>query len=177
MLRQSRLAQFYRDFWTKSPIFGESYRTRNILLWFGGKSFTFGNSYITIKIHLHNYFSALENWNGHWKTWNMIKSPNLVSLNRGGRKYQIVTKHSELEWNFCVGFCGREYNAHIWFFHTTGLLRYQGPQKKLKKAKKIFKGHTKATDTFHRNFMTFFTYLDRFDIRIQPIEAIWPSRP
>ena len=53
-----------------------------------------------------------------------------------------------------------------------GLLRYQGPQKKLKKAKKIFKGHIKATDTFHGNFMTFLAYLDRFDIRIHPIEVI-----
>ena len=70
-----------------------------------------------------------------------------------------------------------------WFFvggvtsHTYGFcipLDFLGIKdlRKLKKAKKIFKGHTKATDTFHRNFMTFLAYLDRFDIRIQPIEAI-----
>ena len=44
-------------------------------------------------------------------------------------------------------------------------------RKNKKKAKKIFKGHKKDTDTFYLNFMTFLAYLDRFDVRIQPIEA------
>ena len=44
--------------------------------------------------------------------------------------------------------------------------------KKIKKAKKISKALAKATDTFYRNLMTFLAYLSRFDIRMQPIEAI-----
>ena len=84
----------------------------------------------------------------------------------------IPSIHSELEWNFCVGFCGRGYKSHIWFLHTTGLLRYQGPQKKYKRPRKFSKALAKATDTFYRNLMTFLANLDRFDIRIQPIEVI-----
>ena len=59
-----------------------------------------------------------------------------------------------------------------WFLHTTGLFRYQGPQKKQKRPKKFLKAITKAKDTFHGNFTIFLAYLDCFDIRIQRIEAI-----
>ena len=65
-----------------------------------------------------------------------------------------------------------DYNAHIWFLHTTGLLKYQGPQKKYKRQIKFSKAIAKATDTFYGNFTIFLAYLDRFDIRIQLMEAI-----
>jgi hypothetical protein len=45
-------------------------------------------------------------------------------------------------------------------------------RKNKKRPRKFSKAIAKATDTFHRNFITFLPYLDRFDIRIQPIEAI-----
>ena len=58
-----------------------------------------------------------------------------------------MTNHSELEWDFCVGFSwGVKYYSHIWFFHTTGLLRCQRPQKGKKRPKKILKALPKATD-------------------------------
>ena len=44
--------------------------------------------------------------------------------------------------------------------------------KKIKRPKTILKALAKATDQFYRNFIIFLAYLDRFDIRIQPIEAI-----
>ena len=41
--------------------------------------------------------------------------------------------HSELEWDFLAWLImGVKYYSHIWFLHTTGLLRYQGPQKSYK---------------------------------------------
>ena len=46
--------------------------------------------------------------------------------------------HCELEWHFCVGFSwGVKYYSHILFFHTSGLLRCQRPQKD-KKGQKFF---------------------------------------
>ena len=45
-------------------------------------------------------------------------------------------------------------------------------RKNKKRPRKFSKAIAKAIDTFYRNFMTFFAYLDNFDIRIQPIEAI-----
>ena len=56
--------------------------------------------------------------------------------------------------------------------HTTGLLRYQRPQKDKKKKAKKLKALAKATDQFYRNFIIFLAYLDRFDIKIQLIEGI-----
>ena len=42
----------------------------------------------------------------------------------------LLLAHSELEWDFCAGFSwGVKYYSHIWFWYTTGLLRYQRPQK------------------------------------------------
>ena len=55
---------------------------------------------------------------------------------------------------------------------SPSVLRYQGPQKKSKRPRKFSKAIAKATDTFYRNFITFLPYVDRFDISIQPIEAI-----
>ena len=69
-------------------------------------------------------------------------------------------------------FMGRVTSHTYSFCIPLDFLSIKDLRKNKKKAKKIFKGHTKATDTFHRNFMTFLAYLDRFDIRIQPIEAI-----
>ena len=45
-------------------------------------------------------------------------------------------------------------------------------RKNKKRPRKFSKAIAKATDTFYRNFMTFLAYLDGFDIRFQPIEAI-----
>ena len=73
-----------------------------------------------------------------------------------------------LRWFFVGGVTSHTYG----FCTPLDFLGIKDLRKNKKKAKKIFKGHTKATDTFHRNFRTFLAYLDRFDIRIQPIEAI-----
>ena len=40
-----------------------------------------------------------------------------------------------------------KYYSHTWFLYTTGLLRYQGPPEKWKKAKKFSKSTDKATAT------------------------------
>ena len=45
--------------------------------------------------------------------------------------------------------------------------------KKIKEGqKKFLKALVKAKDKFYRKFIIFLAYLDCFDIRIQPIEAI-----
>jgi hypothetical protein len=43
---------------------------------------------------------------------------------------------------------GGKYYLHTCFLHTTGLLRYQGPQKNLKRPKKISKALAKVTALF-----------------------------
>ena len=69
-------------------------------------------------------------------------------------RYKVSPYHSELEWNFCVRFSweGLQVTHMVFAYHWTS--KVSRTSEKIKKAKKIFKGHTKATDTFHRNFMT-----------------------
>ena len=50
--------------------------------------------------------------------------------------------------NFGLVFGWGKCYSHTWFLHTTGLLRYQGPQEKIKKANKISKAIAKATAPF-----------------------------
>ena len=60
-----------------------------------------------------------------------------------------VTRTEFLAWLIL----GMEYYLHKWFLHTTGLLRYHGPQKK---AMIIFKGHSKDhRSIFFRNLLIF----------------------
>ena len=72
---------------------------------------------------------------------------------------------------------GGNYYSHTWFLYTTGLFRYQGPPEKEKKAEHFFKGHRQGHSYTYWNFIIFLSCVDHFDIRIQPIEAIWASRP
>ena len=72
---------------------------------------------------------------------------------------------------------GVKYYLEIWFLHTTGLLRHQRSQKNVKKATKFFKGHSKDHSSILSKNYIFLPYVDRFDIRIQPNEGIWPPRP
>ena len=65
-----------------------------------------------------------------------------------------------------------KYYSHTWFLYTTGLLRYQSHPEKWKKAKFFFKGHRQGHSYTYWNFVIFLPYMDRFDIRIQPIEVI-----
>jgi hypothetical protein len=72
---------------------------------------------------------------------------------------------------------GVKYYSHIWFLHTIGLLRYHGPQDNWKRPRNFSKAIPKATLPFYWNFIIFLPYVDHFDLRIQPIEEIWPPLP
>ena len=50
---------------------------------------------------------------------------------------------------------GGKYYSHTWFLYATGLLRYQGPPEKLKKAKFFFKGHRQGHSYTYWNFIIF----------------------
>ena len=46
-----------------------------------------------------------------------------------------------------------KYYSHKWFLHTTGFLRYHGPQKNFQRPRKFSKAIPKATPQFYWNFI------------------------
>jgi hypothetical protein len=66
---------------------------------------------------------------------------------------------------------GVKYYLEIWFLHTTRLLGHQISQENVKKTTTFFKGH-KQRPQLHFTKKIFLAYVDRIDMRIQPIEGI-----
>ena len=54
---------------------------------------------------------------------------------------------------------GVKYYSQIWYLHTTGLLRYHGPQENWKRPRKFSKAVPKATLQFYLNFIIFLLYI------------------
>jgi hypothetical protein len=65
-----------------------------------------------------------------------------------------------------------KYYLEIWILHTNRLLRHQISQENVKKATQFFKGHSKDHSSISSKNHIFWAYVDRFDMRIQPVEGI-----
>ena len=61
---------------------------------------------------------------------------------------------------------GVKYYSHIWFLHTTGLLKHQRPQKNKKKSEKIFEGQTQRPKPKISKFYNFFPSFGSFGVNL-----------